>query len=245
MISAKHVMQMWQAYKLTCEQAKRDLVRSRCPRAPAMLGVISTLTAQQQEFDLLDRVGEVLEALERSLGQFRDHPEITRWQQEREEAMSQPRFRSKSLLLRGKTRSGKSQKGLSLYGYKRTLVVNCQGLDSSLPSLRAYCHTDIDAIVFDEIDEKQVLANKMVFQCGPWPVELSQSVCGQHAYKRWFYGCAMILCSNTFRMTRADGLESQASEDWLVGNIIDARLPDGEVWYVGDTKTTPSRAHDS
>ena len=244
-IASKNVMQLWQGRKLSCEQAKRDLVRSRCPRAPAMLSVIALLSAQQQEFDLMDRVADVLAALERSLGQFRDHPEVARWQQEREEAMMRPHFRAKSLLLRGKTRSGKSQKGLSLFGYKRTLVVNCQGLGSSLPSLRGYCHTSVDAIVFDEIDEQQVLANKMVFQCGPWPVELSQSVCGQHAYKRWFYGCAMILCSNTFRMRRKDGLKSKASEDWLVGNIIDARLADGEVWYLGDTKTKPSPEHDS
>jgi hypothetical protein len=49
------------------------------------------------------------------------------------------------------------------------------------------------AIVFDEIDEGQALANKLVLQAGPWPVLLSQSVCNQHSYSKWFYGCAMIL----------------------------------------------------
>ena len=85
--------------------------------------------------------------------------------------------------------------------------------------------------MFDEIDEGQVLANKLVFQAGPWPVHLSQSVCNQHSYAKWFYGCAMILCSNTFRMSSQDGLDDVAAIDWLQSNIVDARLPEGRTWY--------------
>ena len=120
----------------------------------------------------------------------------------------------------------------SLFGFARTLSVNCQGLGTALPSLRAYNPELYDAIAFDEISEQQVLQNKLVFQCGPVPVELSQSVCNQHMYKRWFYNCAMILCSNTFRMSEEDGLEDPADIDWLQANVLDARLQPGQKWYL-------------
>ena len=87
------------------------------------------------------------------------------------------------------------------------------------------------AIVFDEIDEGQAFANKLVFQAGPWPVLLSQSVCNQHSYSTWFYGCARILCSNTFRMSSDDGLCDMAAVDWLQSNIVDAKLPEGQTWF--------------
>ena len=72
----------------------------------------------------------------------------------------------------------------SLFGFARTLSVNCQGLGTVLPSLRAYTPELYDAIAFDEISKQQVLHNKLVFQCGPAPVELPQSVCNQHMHKR-------------------------------------------------------------
>ena len=187
------------------------------------------------EEELRESVEAVLGHLERSLGSFCAHPKVDEWLEQRAHDALRPHFRSKSLLLRGKSRSGKSQKALSLFGYTRTLLVNCQGLESALPSLRAYDRVKHDAIVFDEVDERQILANKLVFQCGPWPVELSQSVCSQHCYTRWFHGCAMILCSNTFRMTQQEGLGAEA-EDWLTSNVIDARLGADEVWYETEAK---------
>ena len=73
----------------------------------------------------------------------------------------------------------------------------------------------------------------LTLQCGPWPVELSQSVCNQHNYRRWFYNCAMIWCSNTFCMTEEDELTCPVAIDWPRANIKDARLEKGEKWYEG------------
>lgn len=237
-MSSKVIMDQWQKRKVSSEQAKEDLARSRCCRAVANIMLIEALDQREQEIALRERVGAVLDKLENSLGRFRSHPRLDAWLAERAHQAATVHFRSRSLLLRGKSRSGKSQKALSLFGYTRTLLVNCQGLDTALPSLRPFQHGHHDAIVFDEISERQVLANKMVFQCGPWPVQLSQSVCNQHAYERWFYGCAMILCSNTFRMTVEEGLDEE-EEDWLRANIVDACLPAGEVWYVPKAKPHP------
>ena len=237
---SKVILLQWQARKITAEQASQDLVRSRCSRAPSALQLVHTLTEAERETDQKQGVQQLLHSLEHTLVGFRGHPVVDCWAFEHAQNMARPHFRTACLLLRGASRAGKTQKAMSLFGYSRTLVVNCQGLGTALPSLRGYERGLHDAIVFDEIDEKQVLANKLVFQCGPWPVELSQSVCNQHSYKRWFYNCAMILCSNTFRMTVAEGVADKQAEDWLDANIMDARLLPGQKWYRSPEKARPA-----
>lgn len=237
-MASKVIMDQWQKRKISSEQAKEDLIRSRCRGASNSLALIEALDKRAEELELQEKVGAVLDKLERSLGSFRSHAQVDAWLAEREEHAATVHFRSRSLLLRGKSKSGKSQKALSLFGYKKTLLVNCQGLDTGLPSLRPFLHAHHQAIVFDEISEQQVLHNKMVFQCGPWPVQLSQSVCNQHAYERWFYGCALILCSNKFAMSKAEGLDEE-EEDWLRSNVVDCWLPAGEAWYIPTPKIVP------
>ena len=228
-------MDQWRRRKVSTAQTLEDLTRCRCGRAAADIQLIENLAEREREAAQREKVYAVLQNLQNCLGSFRSLPAVDSWLAERARQATTVHFRSTSLLLRGKSRSGKSQKALSFYGYQRTLLVNCQGLGTALPSLRPYDPDRHDAIVFDEISEEQVLANKLVFQCGPWPVSLSQSVCNQHAYERWFYGCAMVLCSNNFRMTVAEGLDEE-EEDWLCANIVDACLPAGEVWYVRTDK---------
>lgn len=218
--------------KVEAQQAIADLVRCRCPRAPSAIALVEALVEKELELEQQKQVAALLDELEATLGAFRTHPNVDDWHREHVKQMMQPHFRSSCLLLRGESQAGKTRKAVSMFGCRRTLIVNCQGLGTALPSLRAYTRAVHRAIVFDEITEAQVLANKLVFQCGPTPVELSQSVCNQHSYKRWFYNCAMILCSNTFRMTHEDGLKDPADVDWLSANIFDARLGKDEKWYV-------------
>ena len=128
---------------------------------------------------------------------------------------------------------GKSQKAMSLHGIKWSLVVNCQGLDSSLPSLRVVATKEIRCIIFDEISAEQVLNNKLVFQAGPWPVTLGQSACGQHAYSLNLYALPMICCSNDFKTTVKDGLSPDAAQ-WLGENMWEASPPPGSAWFWSD-----------
>ena len=235
-VPSKLVMQQWQAVKMSSEQTIRDLVRTRCPRAVACIGIVDSIRDKEAATLQEQQVYELMARLERMLGSFRTHPMVDKFLEDHRKQQQQPHFRARCLLLRGQSQSGKTRKANSLFGFGRTLSVNCQGLGTALPSLRAFSHEVYDAIVFDEISEEQVLHNKLVFQCGPVPVELSQSVCNQHMYKRWFYNCAMLLCSNTFRMSKADGLSDPADEDWLRANIFDARLEPGQRWY-----TTPGK----
>ena len=51
----------------------------------------------------------------------------------------------------------------SFHGTLRSLVANCQGLQSALPSLREFSKEDFGCIVYDEVSERQVLSNKLFF----------------------------------------------------------------------------------
>ena len=125
---------------------------------------------------------------------------------------------------------GKTQKAMSLHGIKYSLVVNCQGLQSSLPSLREVAGSDVQCVIFDEVSAEQVLANKLVFQAGPWPVTLGQSACGQHAYSLNLYALPMICCSNDFKTTVQDGLSPDAAQ-WLGENMWEASPPESCAWF--------------
>ena len=174
---------------------------------------------------------EALERMQSLLGVFREHEQITKWL--KQYGHSPKPLRHKSLLLRCVSQSGKSQKGTSLFGYAHTLTVNCQGLGDNLPSLRAFIKGEHLCILFDEITERQVLANKLLFQAGPWRITLGQSACNQHAYTKHFYGVALICCSNTFKMPPDRDLSAEDA-DWLKKNIITASPPEGEKWHFGE-----------
>jgi hypothetical protein len=226
---------LWQARKLTPELARLDLIRSRDVSAARLVGHLEFIT-MAEENQLIDQAeaGALLE-LQASLGAFRPDPRIDEWMLQY--TSSRMLMRYHTLLLRGQSRSGKSQKAMSLFGIPRTLIVNCQGLGKSLPSLREFRKEKHACIVFDEITEEQVLANKLVFQAGPWRVSLSQSTCGQHAYVKHFYGVAMVCCSNTFLMPPHPDLSGEDA-DWLQENLCQASPPSHCKWYYEDDDLT-------
>ena len=66
------------------------------------------------------------------LTSFRSHPLIEQWLQDYDMRAYGRVHRFKVLLLRGGSRSGKTQKAKSIFGHAHTLVVNCQGLGNGL-----------------------------------------------------------------------------------------------------------------
>jgi len=121
-VPAKLIMQQWTARKLSDKQVWTDLVHSRCPRAPAMLSAVATLIAQAEKMDTDADAQRVLMKLESTLGSFCSLPSIDKWSSSFHDAIQQQRFRRQCLLLRGASRTGKTQKALSLFGYQSTLV---------------------------------------------------------------------------------------------------------------------------
>jgi len=230
-VPARAILRLWQASKLTHEQTSVDLLRSRDPSALSLIKFLNYVREEEVKRAQSLSIRSLAKQLSMTLQHFRAHSVIDDWREQYTDACFGALFRFKSLLLRGASRCGKTQKAISLFGVDSTLVVNCQGLGNSLPSLQEYDRMRHAAILFDEINEQQVLCNKVVLQAGPVPVALSQSACNQHRYERWLYQVACILCANEFKMSVQEGLESEEQADWLQSNLMVAELPPGERWY--------------
>ena len=234
-MSSKVILMQWKARKISHLAAKRDLVTSRDPGVVRACQAIDFVVEKEEETEQRLMLAVRLSRLEKTLGKFVSCKQFDEfWSQFHNTEMS-VRFRFRSLLFVGKSRSGKSQRASAFHGMLRSLVVNCQGLNTALPSLLEFSKDSYDCIIFDEVTEKQVLHNKLVFQSGPKPVTLGQSPCGAFKYTRDLYAVPMILCSNEFKLTEEEGLAEEDAE-WLTKNIIQAQLPtDQETWFEAST----------
>ena len=230
-VNPKMIMQQWQAGKLTHAGCLRDLVRSR---GHGMLGAVATVKfVEQQERKLQydTEISHVQNALVGHLTAFRSHAAIDDWMLQYGSRAYGRIHRFKVLLLRGGSRSGKTQKAKSLFGHTHTLVVNCQGLGNAIPSLQDFDRSVHKCIIFDECQQEQVLSNKALFQAGADKVALGQSACNAHRYEVWCYQTALVCCSNRFHMTLDEGLDCAEDEDWLKQNVECIELPDGVKWF--------------
>ena len=228
---AKVILQNWRSRKISHATAKHDLIMSRDPAVVRATATIDWVIEREQSLKFKKDLAFRLSELEKSLGEFVDAGQFGQWLQQFTDAKGAVRFRFQSLLFVGKSRSGKSQRASGFWGMARTLVVNCQGLKDCLPSLAEFSKENYDCIVFDEVSERQVLCNKLVFQSPPKPVTLGQSQCGAFQYTRDLYAVPLILCSNEFKLTEAEGLSPEEAE-WLDKNIILAELPEGaKTWF--------------
>ena len=234
-VGSSNIHDLWRARKMSTEVAREELLISRARGARRLI--------EEIDFHCTAENTTVTEALARSQrdriekiqSKFRDHEAVREFLQQFTRANMDVAMRFSSLLLLGETKSGKSKKGESLFGPECTLVVNCQGVSPALPSIRSFDRSRHVAILWDEIDEAQVLNNKLTFQAGTHPVTLGQSACGVFAYSKYLFGTAMILCSNTFSFTQSKG-KPLCEEDskFLKGNILKAELESGQRWYLED-----------
>ena len=246
LISFKMVHDNWAAKKISHDVARDLAMRSRCLGCDKLIHLISWVQEREQT-EVICRQAEALRGiLESSLGRFRTSPKIVVWQSQYMASKLEQSLRYMALLLRGKSKSGKTRKAISIFGHPRSLVVNCQGLGANLPSLRSFSREKHKCIIFDECNSRQVLSNKLVFQAGVDPVTLGQSACNAHAYDVWFHAVPMILCSNDFQMEgNASAPMSSEEEEWLAANIIDGSLPEGEAWHIAPDKTPRFNSNDS
>lgn len=228
----KNLHSWWSQRKLSHDVVKTLAVHCRILGAERLIATVNWM--EERELSMLygEQATKLREAQEVQLLNFKTTKPILEWQRQYTCPESERPLRHKPLLFIGASCSGKTRKAISLYGHANTLVVNCQGLGSNLPSLRAFRRSEHLCIVFDEISSAQVLANKMVFQAGVDELTLAQSQCNAHAYTVWLYGVPMVLCSNDFQL-QSTPKAKMADEDvaYLAKNIINASLPPGELWY--------------
>ena len=223
------VTSMWRQGKITLETCRADCLQVREVGVQRMISFLEWYEAQQTRVQHEQLTARILAMEQQMCRPFRHHEKIDVWIGQYHGSAVHARF--KTLLLRGITRSGKTQKACSVYGFARTLVVNAQGLDNNLPSLSHLDRSKIDCLVLDEGTHIQVLHNKQFFQAGARAVQLGQSRCNQFSYSVFVYKLPIIITSNFFPMTVEEGV-SQEDADWLQANIIDVPVPVGGKWWI-------------
>lgn len=217
---------------MTSDMAKRELVASRGRGARKFIEEVDFHTEADDNAHHVEVVRARDRAIAEQLGGFKSHPMIESFLMQFGPQQITKRTRFTCLLLRGPSQCGKSLRGEAIFGSDATLVVNCQGLSPYIPSIRHYDRHKHLAILWDEVDEAQVLSNKMIFQATNKVSALGQSACNAFAYERYLFGTAMILCSNTFNFTHSKGKPlSEEDQDWLTKNVFLAELPEGVKWY--------------
>jgi len=226
------VWNQWRQRKMSDEECYRDLVRCRDPRAPQALAAFEYLRKKETIQNLQDEIARVQEELRLLQRPFKQHPTITKWEDQFLPKTYGTVPRSKPLVLVGGSQQGKTSRAMAIFGISKTFKVSCQSCPNGvLPSLSGFVRGKHVAILFDEIRSDQVLLNREFFQSSQFPQTMSQSACNQYAYEVWVYHIAMILCANKLEMTEEDGL-SVSDADWMQSNIIEVMLPVGHTWYL-------------
>lgn len=232
-MATRTIWEHWQKRKMSAEACKQELLSSRLMGAHRLIFNLDAHMAEEQRVKQQAALERCRQTVEGEFSSFIQHPLIDEFMAQFQGPSAKPLARYKCLLLRGESRSGKSQRALSLFGSDRTLSVNCQGLDAALPCIKKFSRSRHAAILWDEIEEKQVLNNKLCFQSGMQIVTLGQSACNGYAYEVMLHAVPMLLCSNTFSMTHSGGKPlSPEDAEWLAANIIEVCLASGEKWYV-------------
>ena len=220
---------LWRQGKITLNTCRADCLRVREVGVQRVVAFLEWYEAHHTRAQHELFTGRIMQMEERQCRPFIHHELIDTWLLQYHGGELHARFRT--LLLRGVTRSGKTQKACSIYGFARTLVVNAQGLENNLPSLAHLDRKKVDALVLDEGTHQQVLHNKQFFQAGARAVQLGQSKCNQFSYSVFVYKLPIIITSNYFPMTVSEGL-SQEDAAWLQANIIDVPVPVGGKWWI-------------
>ena len=225
------VMSMWQAHKITHDLAIKELYRTRACASQKFIEQVRSV--QQHEKEQRDRAEwrELCKMLQKSLRPFIHHPIVEQWKAQFTAETYGVFRRFKFLVLRGDSQAGKTVFAENLWGEAKTIVLQCQGLGSDLPSIRDLDRADHKCIVFDEIHHSAVLNNKVLFQAGKNFMDLAQSKCGGFRYSLLPYQVALICCSNHFAVTKEEGLEKDEDEDWLQKNALVVNFGKGDTCF--------------
>ena len=134
------------------------------------------------------------------------------------------RRRFKTLVFDGRSRTGKTEFAMSIFGCDATFVVSCQRAVE--PNLTRWNPLRYAAIVLEETDWQIVWSNRQLFQAGVNSIMLGQSQCNQSCYDIFLCGVPLMLTSNHFW---ADCPSGGPEEQWLRANIFYERV-DHPLW---------------
>ena len=225
------VMHLWQSKKISSSVARDQVIWTRDAVSRNAWNAIHWHDERMREAADQANVSVLLDQLSTQNRPVVEHHLIDAWKLQYGQSNYGKIRRFKLLLLRGLSQAGKTMRAEAIFGHGHTLILNCQGLDTHMPSFAEVDRTRHLCVVLDEASVQQVLSNKALMQCGPRPVCLGQSACNMFKYTVDCYQLAIVLCSNDFPITCAEGLKSMEEEDWISANIIDVPVPSSGRWF--------------
>ncbi len=236
-IVAPHLIwRLWQLRKMSTAAAREGILRTRDTRMVQLLGCMKEIQEEERSAVEDAHMTNLLARLEAQSGRSRSYPIVDAWLSQfavlEDPTRGRLPRRFKFLVLNGPSQCGKTVFAQRLFGWQHTLMVDCQG--TSTPSIRAFNRSIHKAIVYDELSDAGILQNKKLFQSGVDVNELGQSVCNMHAYKRWTYGTAMIISTNTW----LTGALRDCDREWLLCNSMVLQV-EGPMWLPPEPNVAP------
>jgi len=145
------------------------------------------------------------------------------------------RQRQRTLVLEGRSGTGKTEFAKSLYGFRNTLEVNCaSGGEVNLKELDLEKHK---AVLLDEATPEMVLQQRKLFQCPAAWISLGNSTTNCHAYDVCLYRIPIIICSNnwSYKLNKLTPVDAA----WIQENTCHVSVQE-KLWL---QQSTPSSGH--
>lgn len=234
---SRMVTTLWRTRKMTTENAKAEVLRTR-DRAPPVLQMLDTTMALEYAAQLEADARWAETAWDKSPFLDPSQPELD-WARQYAVVAARPSMansraagvytnsdlessaglrRFKFLVYDGPSRMGKTELAMSWFGHEHTLVCNAQ--DCATPNLRPMQTGQFSAILFDEGTWELAYNNKTLMQASTRPVEMAQSQCNDRCYRLLLFRTAMIICSNNFW----HGCKDPEKRDWVLKNCYYVRV---------------------
>ena len=212
-MDARWIMNLLQGEKLTPEEAREMLVKT-CT-AKRLLDELEVVQREDERKIVRQAKEETLRKLAQRQKPFRSFPAIETWKEQYDTEL----YRYKFLVLVGPSRMGKTQLARSLLDPSapgELLEVNCASGEE--PDLRRFQWSRHKLILFDEVQAKQVAAQRLLFQACTSDVTLACSATNCHSYTIYVHRVRMVLCTNSWEEDVR--LMCPGDRDWLESNSV-------------------------
>ena len=217
-VEQKWVIGLWQRRKLDHKTAKTEIIAAR-GHTFSYLKEIQYVESMEEKIAIEQEKAVIDAMIQGSLKPYKWIPDVALWklQYEKDHPMGiwGKSSRFKFLVLTGPSSMGKTMFAKALFGVDATFVCQCQNVTK--PDLQDFVRAQHEAIVFDELTSTTLVENKQIFQANSDVALLGQSPTGGHIYRRFLYGTAIIVSTNTWMQGIKRG---SSEEEWLLSNAI-------------------------
>ena len=206
---------LWQAKKLTYEDARTEFVR--CGKNLQHHLTNLTLREKQEDDKVLD--AELEEAQKYFMS--KEQPRIFVYELDVKWLPEQTVYkkRQKMMVFTGPSQTGKSCHLMKVKGENRTLEVNCAGWRPGQdPPVRGFFRKHHDGMMLDECPPAMIISQKKLFQCGPMKCQLGLSGTNMYMYEISLFRVPVMISSNSWEEEVAALPEPE--RQWLADNTV-------------------------